>query len=146
MLRSRIFLTALTFAALTSIAAAATMPTIVSPATAKWQPVPGFKGWQMATVVGDPNKAGAYYAYLLKAPAGGTAPPHFHKMTENVTIVSGTFMVGLGDTIDTSAMKTLAPGTVASIPGGVHHYAVAKTETILVISGIGPDTTTPVHK
>jgi quercetin dioxygenase-like cupin family protein len=100
----------------------------------------------MATVVGDPAKIGEYYAYFLKAPAGGTAPPHFHKMTENVTVVSGDFMVGLGDSINQSEMKTLPPGTVASIPAGVHHYAIAKTETILVVSGIGPDITTLINK
>lgn len=142
MLRSRVVLAALVFAALSSLSAAAATPTIVTPDNAQWQPVPNFTGWQMAIVVGNPAKAGEYYAYLLKAPAGGKAPPHFHKMTENVTVISGDFMVGLGDTINPSAMKTLPPGTVASIPAGVHHYAIAKSETILVVSGIGPDDTT----
>lgn len=146
MLRFRVFLTALAFGAVTAMAAAATMPTIVNPDTAKWQPVPQFKGWQMAMITGDPNKAGAYYAYLLKAPAGGKAPPHSHGMTENVVIISGTALFGVGDTIDMSKAKAFGPGTVVSIPAGVHHYAVAKTELVLEISGIGPDTTTPVHK
>jgi quercetin dioxygenase-like cupin family protein len=141
MLRSRVFLTALAFAALTAVATASS-PVIVMPDTAKWQPVPGFKGWQMAAVVGDPTKSGGYYAYLLKAPAGGTAPPHYHKMTENVTVISGTFMVGIGDKMNEATMKTLSPGTVVSIPAGLHHYAMAKTETLLEISGIGPDSTT----
>jgi|SRR5579862_5467575 len=146
MQRSRVFLAALAFAALTSIAAAATTPTVVTPETAKWQPVPQFKGWQMAIITGDPNKAGAYYAYFLKAPAGGKAMPHYHSMTENVVVISGSGMFGLGDTIDMSKTKPITPGTVASIPAGVHHYAIAKTEVILEISGIGPDTTTYVHQ
>lgn len=146
MLRSRVFLTALAFAAVTSIAAAATMPTIVTPETAKWQPVPQFKGWQMAIITGDPSKAGAYYAYFLKAPAGGKAPAHSHGMTENVVVISGTVLFGLGDTLDASKAKAFGPGTVASIPAGVHHFAIAKTDMVLEISGIGPDTTTPVHK
>jgi quercetin dioxygenase-like cupin family protein len=145
MLLSRIFLTAVACAALTAVAAAAPSPVIVTPETATWQPVPQFKGWQMAMIVGNPDKPGAYYAYLLKAPAGGKAPPHFHGMTENVTVISGTAMFGLGDTIDVAKTKTFGPGTVASIPAGVHHYAIAKTETVLEVSGIGPDTTTFVH-
>ncbi len=145
MLRSRVFLTALAVAALTSIATAATTPTIVTPATAKWQPVPQFQGWQMAAIVGNPETPGAYYAYLLKAPPGGKALPHFHKMTENVTVISGTVMFGLGDTIDLAKAKSVGPGTVASIPAGVHHYAVAQNGAVLEISGIGPDTTTFVH-
>lgn len=145
MLLSRIFLTAVACAALSAIAAASPSPVIVTPATATWQPVPQFKGWQMATIVGNPEKTGAYYAYLLKAPAGGKAPPHFHQMTENVTVISGTVMFGLGDTVDMAKMKTFEPGTVASIPAGVHHYAVAKTDMVLEVSGLGPDTTTFVH-
>lgn len=145
MLLSRAFLTALIVALLTSVAAASG-PTIVAPDNAKWQPVPQFKGWQMAAIVGNPGKAGAYYAYFLKAPPGGQAPPHFHGMTENVTIISGTGMLGLGNTIDIAKTMTLGPGTVISIPAGVHHYAVAKTELVLEVSGIGPDTTTFVQK
>lgn len=143
---SRVFLAALAFAAVTAVAAAATTPTVVTPQNANWQPVPQFKGWQMATIVGNPSKAGAYYAYFLKAPAGGKAPPHFHGMTENVVVISGTAMFGIGDTINMSKTMTLGPGAVVSVPAGLHHYAVAKTDMILEVSGIGPDTTTFVHK
>jgi quercetin dioxygenase-like cupin family protein len=143
---SRVFLVVLAFAAVTAGAGAATTPTIVTPANAKWQPVPQFKGWQMATIVGNPDKAGEYYAYFLKAPAGGKAPPHFHQMTENVTVISGTVMFGVGDTMNVSKMTSFGPGTVASIPAGVHHYAMAKTDMVIEVSGIGPDTTTFVHK
>jgi quercetin dioxygenase-like cupin family protein len=146
MLHSRVILMALAFAALSSVAAAATAPVIVTAATAKWQPTPGFKGFQMATIVGDPSKAGAYYAYFLKFPAGGKAPPHFHRMTENVVVISGTVMFGLGDTMNVAKMMTFGPGTVVSVPAGVHHYAMAKGPAVVEISGIGPDTLTPVHK
>jgi quercetin dioxygenase-like cupin family protein len=146
MVLSRSFLAAIAFAAMAAVATASTGPVIVTPDTAKWQPVPQFKGWQMAIIVGNPDKAGAYYAYLLKAPAGGKAPPHFHRMTENVTVISGTGMLGLGDTIDVTKTKTFGPGTVVSIPGGVHHYAIAKSVVVLEVSGIGPDTTTFIHK
>ncbi|MBV8343472.1 MAG: cupin domain-containing protein [Candidatus Eremiobacteraeota bacterium] len=142
----RSILTGLGFAAALTAIGVASAPTIVTPDTAKWQPVPQFKGWEMAPIVGNPEKAGAYYAYLLKAPSGGAAPPHFHGMTENVTVLSGQLMVGIGDKMDTSAMKPLGPGSVVSIPAGVHHYAMAKGETVIEVSGIGPDTTTLLHK
>lgn len=145
MFRTRVFLTTLVFAALSSLVAVAA-PTIVTPDNAKWQPVPQFKGWQMAVIVGNPATPGAYYAYLLKAPAGGRAAPHFHGRTENVTVISGTGMFGLGDTMNVSKMMTVGPGTVISVPAGLHHYAMAKTVLVLEISGIGPDTTTYVHK
>jgi len=144
MLRSRLFLSAILCAALTAAAAAAGSPTIVNPDTAKWQPVPQFKGWQMASIVGNPEKAGAYYAYFLKAPAGGKALPHYHGMTENVVVISGSGTFGIGDTMNPAKMMTVGPGTVISVPAGVHHYAMSNNGMVLEISGIGPDTTTYV--
>jgi quercetin dioxygenase-like cupin family protein len=146
MFRSRVFLAALAFAALTAVAAASPAPIIVTPDSGTWQPVPGVKGWQMATIVGNPNKPGAYYAYFLKVAPGASIAPHFHKMTENVTIISGTMMFGVGDTMSSDTMSTYGPGTVLSIPAGVHHYAMAKSAAVIEISGIGPDTTTMLHK
>jgi uncharacterized RmlC-like cupin family protein len=145
MLRLRILLTTLAFGALTAVGSAATTPTIVMPETAKWQPTPGFPGWQMAVVVGNPSKAGAYYAYLLKVPDGGKAMPHMHGQMETVVVISGTLMVGLGDTMNPAKMKPLGPGSVVAMPAGMHHYAMAKGPTVIEISGIGPDSTTMIH-
>lgn len=128
------------------ITAAASGPTIVTVATAKWQPGTGaFKGTQVATIVGDPTKPGAYYSYLIKMPDGTRVPPHFHGMTENVNVISGTLLVGIGDTMNVAKMTPLTAGAVASVPAGLHHYAMAKGVTIIEVSGIGPDTLTPVH-
>jgi quercetin dioxygenase-like cupin family protein len=146
MVRSRASLTALAFAALTAVAAAAPAPTIVTPDGATWQAVAGLKGWQMAPIVGNPQKPGAYYAYFLKVAPGASIAPHFHKMTENVTVISGTMMFAVGDTMIRTKMSSYGPGTVVSIPAGIHHYAMAKSAALIEISGIGPDTTTYVHK
>ncbi len=145
MLLSRLSLAALAFAALSAIASASPAPVIVSPETVTWKAVPGFKGFEMGPIVGDPSKAGAYYAYFLKASDGAKAPPHYHRLTENVVVISGTFLVGIGDTMNVATMKALGPGSVVSVPAGVHHYAMAKGPTVIEISGIGPDTLTPVH-
>ncbi len=80
----------------------------------------------MAVVVGDPSKAGAYYAYFLKVPDGGKAMPHSHGMTENVVVISGSGMVGFGDTMNTAKMMSVGAGSVVSVPAGVHHYAMTK--------------------
>jgi len=132
---------------LASVSAGASVPTIVTAASANWQAAPpAFKGAQIAKIVGDPAKAGGYYAYLLKVPDGAVVAPHFHGMTENVTVISGILMVGLGDAVDRAKMKPLPAGAIASIPAGLHHYAIAKGVTIVEISGIGPDTITFLHK
>lgn len=147
MFLARVLLTAMLFAAVGATASAAPAPTVVTIQTAKWQQGTGaFAAVQIAPIVGDPKAAGTYYAYLIKLPDGVSVAPHFHGMTENVSVLSGTLMVGLGDSINRSTMLPLAPGSVVSIPAGLHHYAVAKGETIIEVSGIGPDTLTPVGK
>ena len=143
----RMLLVALIGAALPVAASAAPAPTIVTPQTAKWQAGTGaFSGVQIAPIVGDPSASGGYYAYLIKVPDGYQVPPHFHGMTENVSVLSGTLMIGLGDTLNTATMVPLEAGSVVSVPAGLHHYAMAKGPTIVEISGIGPDTLTPVAK
>jgi len=147
MLLRRVILAGVALAMVAAPVAAADSPVIVTVTTAKWHPGTGaFKGTQIATIVGDPSTAGAYYSYLIKMPDGVRVPPHFHGMRENVNVISGTLMVGLGDTMDVSKMMPLATGAVASIPAGVHHYAMSKGVTVIEVSGIGPDSLTPVQK
>jgi quercetin dioxygenase-like cupin family protein len=148
MLLRRIILTAVALAVIaTPVAVAASSPVIVTVTTAKWHPGTGpFKGTQIATIVGDPSKAGGYYSYLIKMPDGTRVPPHFHAMTENVNVISGMILVGVGDTMNVANMTPLAAGAVVSIPAGLHHYAMSKGVTVIEVSGIGPDTLTPVKK
>lgn len=137
-------LTAIVTLSMLSIASAtmslksnASTPTIVMPDDLKWAPVNGLTGVQMAVVWGDPTKPGPYIM-RLKLDDAATVPPHWHPDDERVTVLSGTFMVGVGDTIDPSKMKTLGPGAFVYIPQGVHHYAMAKGVTIVQASGMGP--------
>jgi uncharacterized RmlC-like cupin family protein len=141
----RSLLTAAAFAALCATATAAGTPVVVNSQTTNWQAGP-LKGTQMAPIVGEPSGAGGYYAYFLKVPAGTRIPAHFHAMRETVTVISGDMMFGIGDAMNEAKMMTLGPGNVVSVPASLHHYAMAKTDAIIEISGIGPDTTTFVHK
>jgi len=49
----------------------------------------------MAIVQGDPGKEGLFM-YRVKLPANYKIPPPFHKAGENVTVLAGSFFVGLG--------------------------------------------------
>jgi quercetin dioxygenase-like cupin family protein len=142
---SRSLLTAAAFAALCATALAAPNPVVVNSQAATWQASP-LKGTQMSPIVGNPNVAGAYYAYLLKVPAGTHVPAHFHQQRETVTVISGVMMFGIGDAMDVAKMLTLGPGNIVSVPAGLHHYAMAKTDAIIEVSGTGPDTITYVRK
>lgn len=125
---------------------AAAAPIIVTMDDVKWTPGTGMmKGVDVAVLSGDPSKPGPY-VIRLRIPANATFPPHYHGDTENVTVISGTLLVGIGDTVDASKMKELGPGSFASVPANLHHYAMTKTGAIIQIHGIGPSSMTAAGK
>ena len=71
-------------------------------------------------------------------PDGYKVPPHWHPTDEHITVISGTFTIGLGDAWDDSKLNTLGAGGYAKMPKTHHHYAGAKGETIIQIQGPGP--------
>ena len=80
----------------------------VQPNALKWGPAPpGLPpGSQVAVVAGDPSQDGPY-VIRAKLPPGYKIPPHNHPTAENVTVLSGTFHIGMGDTLDTKKGKAL---------------------------------------
>ena len=119
-----------TVAASASMASAAGEPTIVMAdgATFGAAPKPYPSDTKMAVLSGDPTKPGARY----------TVPAHTHGDREDVTVIGGTLLVGVGSTFDAGKMLALPAGSYASIPSGTAHYAMAKGETVVQINGIGP--------
>ena len=72
---------------------------VLTPEHLNWGPAPGIlpAGARLAVLDGDPSKAGPY-TMRLEMPAGYRIPPHFHQLDEHVTVISGAFQVGMGDT------------------------------------------------
>jgi ChrR-like protein with cupin domain len=111
-----------------------------------WGPAPGVlpAGAKLAVLEGDPTAAGPY-TMRLRMPDHYRIPPHFHPATEHVTVVKGTFKVGMGEKFDASALTTLPAGTFAALDPGVRHFAEAEGETILQLHGDGPWSLTYVN-
>jgi quercetin dioxygenase-like cupin family protein len=131
-------------ALLFGIASAAEAPTIVTPSSIHWQAGTGpLKGTQVAVLAGDPSKAGLYIV-RVRVPSGLVFAPHFHREAENVTVLQGMLMVGLGNTVVKSKMTALPAGSFVMVPPNVHHYAMAKGLTIIEITGMGPRTMIPL--
>src|SRR6266566_1072789 len=128
-------------AALAGFALAKSMaPTIVVPGQEHWNAGAGMmKGAQVAVLAGNPAKSGLYIV-RVKVPAGAIFGPHYHNETENVTVVSGTLWVGLGDKMNKAKMVALPAGSFVQVPAKLHHYAMTKMATVLDITGIGPET------
>ena len=113
-------------------------PVIFTPSTVKWEAGTGeFKGLTVAWMSGDPTKAGPW-TVRLKAPAGAKFPVHYHNDTEMVTVISGTFAAAIGDKFDASKLMDLPAGSFVVIPAGIKHYAMAKTDCVVQLSGSKP--------
>jgi quercetin dioxygenase-like cupin family protein len=137
---NKIFATAAVLAVLLPItAAAADDHVMVRPDGLKWAAGPPFlqPGAQFAIVSGDPSKEGLY-VLRLKLPAGFKVAPHTHPNDENVTVISGTFNIAMGDKFDDSKAPSLKTGSFAIAPKGMTHYAWVPEETIIQIHGLGP--------
>jgi quercetin dioxygenase-like cupin family protein len=120
---------------------AAMTPTIITADQLKWTPCQGLNGCNMAVVWGDPNnKTGALYVVRLRLDDGINVPVHWHTDSERVTVLSGTLLFAAGHKIDQSKTAALGPGSFVFIPANMHHYAIAKGETIVQIAGNGPMT------
>lgn len=113
--------------------------TIVPAGKVQWGPAPPAlpAGAQIAVLDGDPGKSGPV-TLRLKFPADYRVPPHWHSMTENVTVLSGTLYVGMGDTLDRQASDALAPGGFVSLPAKMHHFAWTNSPTVVQITLEGP--------
>lgn len=87
---------------------------VVSPDQLKWEPAPPAfpKGAQVAVLSGDPAKEGLYVV-RVKVPAGYKVPPHTHPNDENVTVISGTFNIGMGGTFNDKNGSALKAGGFA---------------------------------
>ena len=105
----------------------------------KWSPVPPVfpKGAELAVVAGDPGKPGPF-VIRFKAPAGYKVASHTHPIDENVTVISGTFHMGMGNKFDETKGTALKAGGFAKLPPGAAHYVWFTEPTILQLHGIGP--------
>lgn len=113
----------------------------------KWGPAPPFfpAGARFAVLEGDPSQSGVY-TVRLEMPAGYVIKPHFHPTDENVTVLSGSFRVGMGDSVSARQAQDLGSGGFVSIPAQAHHFAVAERKTVVQVHGIGPFAITYVNQ
>jgi mannose-6-phosphate isomerase-like protein (cupin superfamily) len=104
-----------------------------------WMPAPTVlpAGAKLAVLEGNPMQNGSY-TMRLQMPAGYKIPPHHHHAREHVTVISGELLVGMGDNFDESKMSAFSSGAFAYLEPAVHHYAMAKSDTVIQLHGQGP--------
>lgn len=126
--------------------AAARSAVVVPAGTARFGPAPAIlpPGATLAVLEGDPTRAGTY-TMRLAMPDGYTIPPHSHPADEHVTVVEGTFLVGMGGTLDPAKFTALRAGSFGMLPPGMQHFARARGRTVIQLHGTGPWSLTYVN-
>jgi mannose-6-phosphate isomerase-like protein (cupin superfamily) len=111
-----------------------------TPDQVKFGPAPPFLplGAQLAVLEGNPMADSGDFTIRLKMPDGYKVAPHTHPHRENVTVLSGTLKVGMGDRFDVSNMVSFGAGSFAYLDPSMHHYAAASGETVIQIHGMSP--------
>jgi quercetin dioxygenase-like cupin family protein len=132
---------AIAVAGVASTAPADTMEghTIVPPQEIEWGPAPAVlpPGAEAAVLFGDPSEEGLF-VLRLKLPAGYSVAPHTHPVDEVITVISGTFRMGMGETADQRKAQALPAGSFFALPPGTAHYVFIDQETVVQISTVGP--------
>src|SRR3954467_14615005 len=85
----------------------------------KWGAVPPVlpKGGKIAVLNGDPFKPGPYTLRLM-LPGNYKIAPHWHTKDENLTVISGTLQLGMGEKMGKD---------VHDLKAGGYHYLPGKT-------------------
>jgi hypothetical protein len=115
---------------------------MLTPDEITWQSPPPATGlppsMKVAILQGDPTKAGDHYTMRIWHEDGFKVPPHRHVTDENVVVIQGTFLMGVGETYDETAIRALPVGSYARMGKGVPHFALCEGETVVEVHGVGP--------
>jgi quercetin dioxygenase-like cupin family protein len=93
---------------------------------------------KIAILQGDPMTPGRSYTARLSCTDGAKIAPHWHPSTENVTVIKGTFLLGMGSKWDEASMKEFPVGAFVSAPPQMRHYAQCKGDSVVQVNGIAP--------
>lgn len=112
-----------------------------------FEKVPDIEGLGYAVLSGDPESAGVYVIRLRIAP-GLTFPPHYHDQDRHITVISGVWAFGTGDSGQCADTVPLTAGAYVMHPKGAVHFdgACGEEPVEVQIIGSGPVSTTWVDE
>lgn len=94
-------------------------------------------GAEIVVIEGDNSKPGPF-TLRLKFPDGYALAPHSHPVDEHVTVIQGTFVVGMGASGKRETAVEMPTGSFVLVPSMTQHYVFAKGVTIVQAHGVGP--------
>jgi quercetin dioxygenase-like cupin family protein len=111
---------------------------MISPNGLKWAEIPSLPPGAKIAVIEGPMSEAVPFTVRLKFPANYQIPAHSHPAVERVTVLSGTFNMGVGDKLDTQKSMSLAPGSMMILQPKINHFAWTKEEVVVQLNGTGP--------
>ena len=110
----------------------------ITPADIKWTDASFGPGAKIAVLEGDLKQA-VPFTMRLKVPPNFKIHAHTHPVFERVTVMSGTFYLGIGEAFDAAKAKAYPAGSVTMMPPGMPMFAyTTDEEAVLQIHGTGP--------
>jgi quercetin dioxygenase-like cupin family protein len=110
----------------------------------EWKP--NAPGSEQAVLAGDPTKPGLYVVMIKWFP-GQMSVPHYHPNDRFIMVLKGPWWMGTGAKVDPADMVPMPTGTfVTHFAKQVHYDGARDSEAVLLISGEGPATATPVEQ
>jgi len=110
--------------------------TMIAPDALQWKSTA--PGISMAVLSGSPESDGGHFVIRLKLAAGTRVPPHWHPGDEHLTVITGTFHMGVGEKFDEAAATAMTAGAYGFMPKEVRHFGWVTGDTIVQLHGVGP--------
>ena len=91
-------------------------------------------GRQRAHLYGDSERGGDWID-RVKIPGGSRVLAHTHPDDEIVTVLEGSWYLGMGEKFDESRLKAYPPGSFIYVPAGVPHFVATREGPVVVQLG-----------
>lgn len=111
---------------------------MITPSDLKWEDVGALPPGAKIAVIEGPMSEPVPFTVRLKFPTNFRIPAHWHPAVERLTVLSGTFNMGIGDKLDTRKTSRLRPGDMMIIQPRTSHFAWTKEEVVVQLNGTGP--------
>ena len=95
-------------------------------------------GLRYLALYGDSSAEGEPFVFRLEVQSGFELGPHTHPIIEHLTVLSGNFFVGIGETFDREAATAYGAGSYLAIAAEVPAYMWVEEETVVQVHGVGP--------
>lgn len=123
----------------TTLLAQAPAPTVLRAADIIWQPAPPVlePGAKAAILAGNPGQPGAV-TIRVRVPDKYRIAPHRHDVDEQVTVLSGTLCLAIGEQLTSGRSTCVGAGGFALIPANAPHAVTVTGATEYQIHVVGP--------